>query len=90
MGFIRAAIWTVLCVSFGIWVSTYEIGGRTPLEIIQREWKSSDAPDKLDKAVADAKTKIAEPVEKISKADRDSLNSLIARKAPVSAKAAGN
>lgn len=90
MGFIRAAIWTALCVGLGIFVSTYDVGGRTPLEIIQREWKSSEAPTKLDQIVVDAKSKIAEPVEKISKADRDSLNSLIAKKSPPATKTPSN
>ena len=80
MGFIRAAIWTALCVGLGVFVATYEVSGKTPLEHIERHWKSSDAPDTLDKLVVDAKTKVAEPVEKISRADRESLNSLIAKK----------
>lgn len=93
MGFIRAAIWTAICVGLGVFVSTYELNGKTPLEHIQKEWKSSSARSqlegqiegqldgKLDQLVDGAKTKIAPPVEKISKADRDSLNSLIAKKA---------
>lgn len=80
MGFIRAAIWTVLCVGLGIFAATYEIEGRTPLEHVQRQWRSSDAPDQMDKMVATAKSKVEQPIEKISKADRESLNSLIAKK----------
>ena len=84
MGFIRAAIWTVLCVGMGIFAGTYEVGGGTPLEHLQREWSASQAPEELDeqldKLVDGAKTKLAEPVEKISRADRASLNSLIAKK----------
>lgn len=89
MGFIRAAIWTAICVGLGVFVSTYELNGKTPLEHLQKEWRSSSARDqlegqldgKLDQLVEGAKTTLAPPVEKISKADRDSLNSLIARKA---------
>lgn len=80
MGFIRAAIWTALCVGLGIFVGTYDLDGKTPLEHMQKEWKTTNAQDHVDKLVDGAKTKIAEPVEKISKADRDSLNSLIAKK----------
>ena len=80
MGFIRAAIWTALCVGFGVFAATYEIDGRTPWEHVQRQWRSSEAPEQLDKLVVSAKTKVEQPVEKISKADRDSLNSLIAKK----------
>lgn len=86
MGFIRAAIWTALCVGLGIFVGTYELDGKTPLEHMQQEWKTTNAQDHVDKLVDGAKTTglgrltIAEPVEKISKADRDSLNSLIAKK----------
>ena len=84
MGMIRAVIWTGLCIALGIFVSSYQVAGKTPWEHAQQSWNSQNAPQQLsgglDKLVDGAKARLAEPVEKISKDDRASLNSLIARK----------
>lgn len=94
MGILRTLFWTGLCVGLGIFVSSYEVDGRTPIEHLQRAWKQNVNPAPLQKLGESAKEKLGEakqsakdklavataPKEHISEGDRNALNSLIANK----------
>lgn len=95
MGILRALLWTAACVALGVFVSTYEVNGKTPLDHMQTAWKSSSLKDDVGGAMSGAKDKLAEakqsakeklavaaaPKEHISADDRNALNVLIQKKA---------
>lgn len=74
MGILRTLLFAGLCIGVGIFASSYEIDGRTPLEHIQRAFKNNGqfgkvkdgmgdaldgAKDKLTEAKQSAKDKLA-------------------------------
>ena len=87
----KTLVWTVCAVGFGIFLASYEVGGRTPLVHAQQAWKSSGGPVQLDglkgrlgDAVENARDKLAQesqPHEHHSAKDREALNKLIAGQA---------
>lgn len=92
MAFLKTAIWTLSAVGLGIFLATAEVDGRTPLEHMERTWKRTVNPsqvdwlkDGLEDALDDAKdavssSKSKHPRERISPADREALNRVIAQK----------
>jgi hypothetical protein len=40
MAFFRFVIWTGVCVAFGVFLGTCDLGGRTPWKAMQSAWKA--------------------------------------------------
>lgn len=89
MGILRFVLWTTLCIGLGIFLGTYELGGKTPWESAQSLWKQQ-AP-KLEKVkdgaedlVGDVKKKVtappAQPKERHTQDDRDAIDQIIAKR----------
>lgn len=86
----KTILWMAVAMGLGIFVSTYQIHGQTPLQMGQRMWKQSPAPGTLNTlgeqvgdAMENAKDKLRhdpKPHEHHSDADRDALNKLIAKR----------
>lgn len=87
MGLIRFVIWTSLCVAFGIFLATWEVGGRTPWKLMQTAWQTQrPAIEKVKheagEAVEGVKAKVEKsgPKETHSADDRRAIDALIAGK----------
>lgn len=92
MGALKFIVWTACAVGLGIFLSTGEVDGRTPLEHMQRAWKRSVNPNAVDRvkdgledAYEDAKDAVSRPTnapprERISAEDRAAVNRIIAQK----------
>jgi hypothetical protein len=92
MGALKFIVWTLCAVGLGIFLSTGEVDGRTPLEHMQRAWKRTVKPstvdrmkDGLEDAYEDAKDAVSKPTnapprERISAEDRAAVNRIIAQK----------
>lgn len=96
MGILRFVVWTATCIGLGIFVSTAEFGGKTPLQHLTRSWKQQSP--KLDKVkesaeevVDDVKKRVSTrepreanavkgPTEQHSSADRDAIDQIIAKR----------
>lgn len=90
--FLKFVAWTALAVGLGIFLSSYEIDGRTPLEHARHAWKHHVNPSKLDQlkdglhdALDDAKGAIEEktskkPSERYSDDERKAINRIIAKR----------
>lgn len=66
MGFLKWLLWTVCAVSFGVWLGTGRVEGRTPLEHAQRAWRQNVSGAQLDRVMDglqegwdDARAKVA-------------------------------
>lgn len=93
MGILRFVIWTVACVGLGIFLATYEIGGRTPWKMAQSAWKdgapqrekvkdeASDAVDGVKKKLAATTAEKNGPRETHSVEDRKAIEALISKRA---------
>lgn len=91
MTFLKWLVWTACAVGLGVFLASGDVGGRTPLEHMERAWKQSvkeglaDTFEDAKDAVTDAKDKVtgkpaARPRERINKDDREAVNRLIAQK----------
>lgn len=91
MGILRFVVWTTLCIGLGLFLGTYELGGKTPWQSAQSLWKQQ-AP-KLEKVkdgaedlVGDVKKKVtstpeaAAPKEKHTKDEREAIDQIIAKR----------
>jgi hypothetical protein len=89
MGILRFVLWTTLCIGLGIFLGTYEIGGKTPWQSARGLWKQS-APrlekvkDSAEDLVVDVKKKVSPqaetPKERHSKDERDAIDQLISKR----------
>lgn len=90
MGFIRFLIWTSMCIGLGVFVASYEVDGRTPVQHLKQIWKSSPHSasvaqqvegtlDKGKKAINSVRD--VAPSEQHTDSDKDALNKLVARRA---------
>ncbi len=91
MGILRFVLWTALCFGLGILAGTADVGGRTPWQLAQGLWKQQGP--RLEKVkedaagvVEDVRFKVAPgdgtgPKERHSKADRDEVDQIIAKRA---------
>lgn len=80
-----------LLVGLGIWMASYEVAGRTPLQHLQRAWRQNASPAKIEglkrnvsDAIESAKTTVVStrdpsPREHHSVEDRQAVNDLIAK-----------
>ncbi|NVJ21315.1 MULTISPECIES: hypothetical protein [Myxococcus] len=93
MGALKFIVWTVCAVGLGIFLSSGEVDGRTPLQHMEKAWKRAVKPDAMDRvkdgledAYEDAKGAVSRttdapaPRERISAEDRAAVNRIIAQK----------
>ena len=90
MGIFKFIVWTTTCLALGAWLGGFEFHGHTPMQHLQRAWKTG-AP-KLDKVkdgaedlVDEVKKKVstkdgARPTEQHTTEDRDAIEKLIAKR----------
>jgi hypothetical protein len=91
MGFLKFLVWTSCAVGLGIFLAKGEVGGRTPLEHIERTWQRNVRPTRMDRlkdgledALDNAKEAVSRktdaPRERITEEDRAAVNRIIAQK----------
>lgn len=91
MGFLKFLVWTSCAVGLGIFLAKGEIGGRTPLEHMERTWQRNVRPTRMDRikdgledALDNAKEAVSRkadaPRERITEEDRAAVNRIIAQK----------
>ena len=90
MGILKFIVWTGTCVALGVWLGGVELHGHTPLQHLERAWKTS-APrldkvkDGAEELVDEVKKKVsskdgARPTEQHTTEDRDAIEKLIAKR----------
>lgn len=91
MGILRFLVWTALCIGLGIFLATFQIGGRTPWQTMQGAWKQQgprlekvrdDAEELADSVKKKVSTEapVAQPKERHSKEDREAIEQLISKR----------
>ena len=91
MGILRFVVWTAACVGFGIFVSTAEFSGKTPLQHLTKTWKQEKprlerVKDNAEEAVDEVKKRVVSarepkgPTEQHSSADREAIDQIIAKR----------
>ena len=92
MGTLKFLVWTTCAVGLGIFLAKGEVGGRTPLEHMERSWKRNVRPTQVDRlkdglqdALDEAKDAVSRktesgPRERITDEDRAAVNRIIAQK----------
>ena len=91
MGILRFVLWTTLCIGLGLFLCTYEHGGKTAWQSMQGVWKQQSPRFEKVKAEAgdladDVKKKVstqdvAQPKERHDKEDRDAIDQIISKRA---------
>ncbi|MHB8874257.1 MAG: hypothetical protein ACYC8T_11270 [Myxococcaceae bacterium] len=84
MGFIRFVLWTSFAVAVGIFVASFPLSGKTPLQHAERAWKHEGSPQ-LDSLIDQAKDVVAAGKddkirERHTPEDRDEVNRLISKR----------
>lgn len=82
MGFLKFLVWTAFSIGLGVFLASYEVGGRTPLEHATRAWKERGVGEALDRAKDAVSAQAKHPKEYYSSEDRAELNRLLGRRAP--------
>lgn len=91
MGFLKFLLWTGCAVGLGIFLAKGEVDGRTPLEHIERTWKRTVQPSRVERlkgdledVLEDAKDALGRksdgPRERITAEEREAVNRIIAQK----------
>jgi len=91
MGFLKFLVWTTCAVGLGIFLAKGDVGGKTPLEHMERTWQRNVHPTRMDRikdgledALEDAKAAVSRktdaPRERITEEDRAAVNRIIAQK----------
>jgi hypothetical protein len=91
MGFLKFLVWTSCAIGLGIFLAKGEVGGRTPLEHLERTWQRNVRPTRMDRikdgledALDNAKDAVSRkadaPRERITEEDRAAVNRIIAQK----------
>lgn len=91
MGFLKFLVWTSCAVGLGIFLAKGDVGGKTPLEHMERTWQREARPARLDRikdgledALEDARDAVSRkadaPRERITEEDRAAVNRIIAQK----------
>ena len=90
MGFIRFVLWTSIAVGVGIFLASFPLFGKTPLEHAQGAWKAqgtakvAQLKEGLGDALAEAKDVVTQDKkirERHSPEDREEVNQLISKRA---------
>ena len=90
MGLLRFVVWTTLCVGLGIFLGTYDLGGKTPWQAMQGAWKQQaprlekvkgEAGDLVDDVKKKVSTQdVAQPKERHDKEDREAIDQIISKR----------
>ncbi|WP_375761022.1 hypothetical protein [Corallococcus exercitus] len=96
MGVLKFLVWTTCAVGLGVFLARGNVGGRSPLEHMERTWKRSVNPSTMDRVkgsvegvLEDAKGAVSQksanaagsgPRERITAEDRAAINDIIAKK----------
>lgn len=95
MGFLKFLVWTSCAVGLGIFLAKGDVGGKTPLEHMERTWQRNVKPakverlknglkDGLEDALDNAKDAVGRkpdaPRERITEEERAAVNRIIAQK----------
>lgn len=90
MGILRFLVWTAVCIGLGLFLGTFEVGGRTAWQAMQGAW-NRQAP-RLEKVKAEAEdlmesakkkvttTPDSEPKERHLKEDREAVERIISKR----------
>jgi hypothetical protein len=90
MAFFRFWLWSGFAVGLGIFLASYPLGGKTPVEHTLRAWKHQGSPklETLKDGLGDAYQNAKEAVgserkirERHSAEDREEVNRLISKRA---------
>ena len=90
MGFIKFVLWTSVAVGLGIFLASFPLFGKTPLEHAEKAWKAQATPavaqlkEGLGDAMDQAKDVVASDKkirERHSPEDREEVNQLISKRA---------
>ena len=91
MGMIKSVLWTASAVGIGVFLASYKVEGKTPLEHAEKAWKANNGPSTVERlkgqlaeAYENARDSLANdkrPSEHHSAEDRAALNKLIAKQA---------
>lgn len=89
MGFIKWLVWTCFSIGLGIFLASYEVGGRTLVEHAQGTWAKKGGPSKLaelKKGVAEAIDEAkagasSAPKDQYTREERAEVNKLLGRRA---------
>ncbi len=89
---LKFLVWTGCAIGLGILLATTLVGGRTPVQHLQRAWKQHGFSSKIEElktgvgnAVEDAKDSLTtaldkKPKERHSQEDREAVNKLVAKR----------
>ena len=90
-GIVKFVVWTSCAVGLGIFLASYEVDGKTPVEHAQKLFKQQKVPGKLDQvkegvegAIEDARKHVgskAAPTEHHSESDKNAIDALLAKRA---------
>ncbi len=88
MATLRFLLWTAACIGLGIFLATFELGGKTPLVRGQEAWRGAPSAEAMKRTagdlLGDAKKQLggreAGPVERHSPEERNAVNALIAKR----------
>lgn len=91
MGILRFLVWTTLCLGTGIFLGSYDVGGRTPWQLMQGAWKEQSprlqkVKGEAETLVDDVKKKVATqnpaqlPKEKHDQEDRAAIDQIISKR----------
>jgi hypothetical protein len=96
MGFLKFVVWTACAVGLGIFLSSAQVDGRTPLQHMERAWKRHVQPSQVERVkdglrdtLDEAKEAVTQttkprpsgpPKERITAEDRAAIQRLIAQK----------
>ncbi len=87
---VKFLLWTGCCVGLGLYLSTFQVGGRSTVDLLRQAWKqhgatasasvSSSVKGKLGEVFGEARELVPapRPKEHHSSEDRDAVNKLIA------------
>ncbi len=92
MRIIKVLLWSAACVGLGIFISSYKVDGKTPVQHLERGWKQKPGLDEVKEDVSSAidgakkkltvkdKTPVDAPTEQHSDEDKEAVNRLLARR----------
>ena len=92
MSVLRTLIWSLCCIGFGIFLSTFEVRGRTSLGHLEHAWNhrsstvekvkdvAEDTVEKVQKKVSSREAPVQRPSETHSDADKNAIDQIIAKR----------
>lgn len=92
MGFLKMTLWSFFCVGLGIFLASFDVSGKTPIQHAEAAWKS-ESPKAMTQlksgfqsAVERVRSDEKMPSEDYAATDRDAVNQLVKQSEKVSRK----